>query len=286
MPARLLSWLCLPLLWLAAWAFAAEGDVQAVPTLSTPVTDTAGLLDEQQRLALVDKILAFEKKQGSQVAVLIVPTTQPEDIFSYSFRVADAWKLGRKGVDDGVLLVVAVKDKKTHIQVGYGLEGAIPDITAKQILQDMIRPQFRQGDFYGGINVGLDAIMKAASGEALPPPKARSDGGLSGDKNPLPALVIAVVIGLFVRSIIGRVFGSLLGGGIAAGTALAFGIPLLFSIFLGIFALLAVATLSTRGGGGGGFGGGSFGGGSSSSSSSSWGGGGGSFGGGGASGDW
>ena len=128
----------LPLLWLSAPLWAAEGDPQPVPALQAPVTDLAQLLSQADTTALNDKLMAFSRQKGSQMAVLIVPTTAPETIFDYSFRVADSWKLGRKGVDDGVLLVVAVKDRKTHLQVGYGLEGAIPDARAKQIIENFM----------------------------------------------------------------------------------------------------------------------------------------------------
>lgn len=274
--------LFLPLFWLSGLALAAEGEPLPVPALRAPVTDLAQLLGPADTQALNDKLLAFSQQTGSQVAVLIVPTTQPETIFEYSFRVADQWKLGRKGVDDGVLLVVAVQDRTTHLQVGYGLEGAIPDIRAKQILQDIIRPRFQGGDFAGGVNAGVDAVIKLINGEQLPAPAARPRRGQQNE-NPLMIAVLAgVFAGLFARAIFGRLFGSVAGGGVGFAVAmllgLAVGAAVGVAVMAGVFALVA----SRRGGfipggfggGGGGFGGGGFGGG------------GGGFGGGGASGNW
>lgn len=277
---RLLSTL-LVLFGLAGLSFADE--FQPIPPLSAPVTDLADLLPPEQEAALNQKLLAFEARKGSQIGVLIVPTTAPETIFDYSFRVADSWKLGRKGVDDGVLFVIATQNRKTHLQVGYGLEGAIPDAIAKRILQDIVKPQFRAGDFPGGINAGVDALIQVIDGEALPAPKARSRRG--GDNFPGEALVIGLIAAFVASALLGRVLGSLVGAGIGGGVAmLVFGLGLLTALGIGVLVLLAALVLLFGGIGGlpwvGGGGGGGFGGGGS------WSGGGGGFGGGGASGDW
>lgn len=280
----LLTWLlCLP-----AFVAATEGEPQPVPALTAPVTDLADLLPPADEDRLNTRLLAFSQEKGSQIAVLIVPTTQPEDIFSYSFRVADTWKLGRKGVDDGVLLVISVKDRKTHLQVGYGLEGAIPDARAKQILQDIIRPRFQAGDFPGGITAGIDAVIALVNGEQLPPPSAQNHRSGQQQNPVVLALVVGVIAGMFLRAALGRLIGGLSGGGIAVAIALFMGTALATAVIVGVIVVLFAALAGNgrrmggyHGGfGGGGFGGGSFGGGGGFS------GGGGGFGGGGASGNW
>jgi uncharacterized protein len=269
-------------------AGAARADV-AVPPLERRVTDLTGTLTTDEAAGLEQTLAAFEARKGSQIAVLIVPTTAPETIEQYSIRVAERWKLGRKGIDDGALLLVAKDDRALRIEVGYGLEGVMPDITAKRIVSDVIVPQFRNGDFYGGIRAGVDQMISVVDGEPLPEPdkswRARP-GGIEGF---LPILLIgAVVAGGLLRLI----FGRLLGAGITAGLAGfltfllvgALGVAIFAAIIAGVVAL--VGGLPRRGwasGGRGGFGGwggggGGFGGG--------FGGGGGGFGGGGASGRW
>src|SRR5580700_8824904 len=143
---------------LMCWAFAASADV-AVPPLSGRVVDQTGTLSSDDIDALTQTLKDLEQRKGSQVAVLIVPTTQPETIEQYSIRVAEAWKIGRKKIDDGALLVVAKNDRKLRIEVGYGLEGALNDITAKRIIDEIITPKFRSGDFAGGISAGLTRII-------------------------------------------------------------------------------------------------------------------------------
>lgn len=284
----ILALLFLPLFWLPVLAPAAEGELQPIPALRAPVTDLANVLSPADLAALNQKLLTFSQTRGSQIGVLIVPTTAPEDIFSYSFRVADTWKLGRKGVDDGALLVVAINDRKTHLQVGYGLEGAIPDLRANQIVDDILPPHFRRGDFAGGINAATDAIIKLIEGENLALPEPRQSmgserGGISG--NGIFLAIIAGLIASFVgRAILGRFLGGLAGGGVAFAIALAMGLAIGVAVFAALFAMIAA---SGRGGmfipggfGGGGFGRGGFGG------FGGFGGGGGGFGGGGASGDW
>ena len=154
------------------WAFAAMADV-AVPPLTGRVVDRTATLSSSD-IASLDKTLKdFEARKGSQVAVLIVPTTQPETIEQYSLRVAEAWKIGRKKIDDGAILVVAKDDRKLRIEVGYGLEGALTDVTAKRIIDEVITPKFRSGDFAGGIIDGVNRILRVVDGEPLPAPAQR-----------------------------------------------------------------------------------------------------------------
>src|SRR5262245_19918222 len=143
----------------------------AVPPLSARVTDLTGTLGPDERSALDAKLAAFEREKGSQVAVLLVPTTQPETIEQYGIRVADAWKVGREGVDDGAILIVAKGDRALRIEVGYGLEGAVPDAIANRIVEETIVPRFRAGDFAGGIESGVDQLIRVVEGEPLPPPR-------------------------------------------------------------------------------------------------------------------
>src|SRR5882724_11898140 len=165
---------------LLAGLSAASGEV-AVPPLSAHVTDLTGTLSAQQIRDLESRLAAFERGKGSQIAVLILPSTQPETIEEYSIRVADAWKIGREKVDDGVILVVAKDDRKLRIEVGRGLEGAIPDALAKRIVSDVIVPRFKSGDFFGGIAAGSDALMALIAGESLPAPQSRQGAGQAID---------------------------------------------------------------------------------------------------------
>ncbi len=257
---------------------------QAIPPLKARVTDLTSTLNDAQRLALEQKLAAIETKRGSQVAVLILPTTEPETIEQYGIRVADAWKLGRKGVDDGVLLLVAKNDRTLRIEVGRGLEGAIPDAIAKRIIAEVITPPFRAGDFVGGLNAGVDALSRVIDGEQLPPPVARGNAkGADLQSVAMLLLVFVVIGGAILRAMLGRVLGATVVGGLA-GVAAWF---LIGSIFFGVIgALVAFLLVLTNGNSmmsSGGGGGGSWGGGSSSGGFS---GGGGGFGGGGASGKW
>src|ERR1700761_3946521 len=159
---------------LLCWAFAAFADV-AVPPLTGRVVDQTGTLSSDTVASLSQKLKDFEARKGSQIAVLIVPTTAPESIEQYSIRVAEAWKVGRKKVDDGAILLVAKDDRKLRIEVGYGLEGALTDVTAKRIIDEIITPKFRNGDFAGGISDGVDRIIRIIDGEPLPaPPQQQS----------------------------------------------------------------------------------------------------------------
>lgn len=265
------------------------GAEEAVPPLAARVTDLTGTLSPEQSAQLEASLQAFEAKKGVQIAVLIVPTTAPESIEEYGLRAAERWQLGRKGVDDGALLVVAKNDRTLRIEVGYGLEGALNDATAKRIISDDIVPRFRQGDFYGGIRAGVERIMAVAEGEALPPPARRPPasapgGGLMGH---LPAvLLVALVVGSLLRALLGRFIGATATGGLAALLAWWLAGTLALALVAGFIAFLftLLSGLGHYGGWGrsrgwGGWGGGGF-------NSGGFRGGGGSFGGGGASGRW
>jgi uncharacterized protein len=275
----------------------AHADV-AVPALTARVTDLTGTLNASQRASLEQKLEAFENRKGSQIAVLIVPTTEPEDIEQYSIRVVDAWKLGRKGVDDGALLLVAKNDRKLRIEVGRGLEGVVPDIAAKRIVADTITPRFRGGDFYGGIDAGVTQLIGLVDGEPLPAPRrewSREPQGDFGGVFPI-LLVLVIFVGGVLRRLVGRLPGAFATGGIvgmaawllvgliAAGVAA--GLLAFFATLMGFSSGPGWSSRRRGGFGGpmggwghGGFGGGGFGGGG-------FGGGGGGFSGGGASGRW
>src|ERR1043165_942507 len=201
-----------------AFAFAALADV-AVPPLTGRVVDRTGTLSSGDIASLDTTLKDFEARKGSQIAVLIVPTTQPETIEQYSIRVAEAWKIGRKKIDDGAILVVAKEDRKLRIEVGYGLEGVLTDVTAKRIIDEVITPKFRSGDFAGGISDGVNRILRVVDGEPLPAPVQRQQStGTFGDIDPFnPFLIVAVIFaGGILRGIFGRLFGSLATGGLVA----------------------------------------------------------------------
>jgi uncharacterized protein len=278
------------------WAFAALADV-AVPPLTGRVVDKTATLSSSDIASLDQTLKDFEARKGSQVAVLIVPTTQPETIEQYSLRVAEAWKIGRKKIDDGAILVVAKDDRKLRIEVGYGLEGALTDVTAKRIIDEVITPKFRSGDFAGGISDGVNRILRVIDGEPLPAPAQRQqNSGLLGNLDPFdPFLIFGMLfVGGIFRRVFGRLFGSLATGGLAAGLLWLIAASLALSAIGGIIvflvAMLTDAMTSSGGPGrGGGWvssGGGGYSGGSSSSDGGGFSGGGGSFGGGGASGSW
>jgi uncharacterized protein len=260
-----------------------------VPDLSHRVTDLTNTLSASAIQQLDSKLADLETRKGSQIAVLLIPTLQGEDIASFGIRVAENWKIGRKGVDDGAILIVAKDDHKMRIEVGYGLEGVIPDAIAKRVIAETITPKFRAGDFEGGIDAGVDQLIGLINGEALPAPATRpsQNSGNIGSAFIL-SLVGGVIGGAFLSMLMGRTGGSLLG---AVGAGLA-GWLLSGVFMLGIFeAFIVLSMLSGfgRGGGwigGGGFGGRGFGGGGFGGGGGSWGGGGGGFGGGGASGSW
>ncbi|NBR28024.1 MAG: YgcG family protein [Betaproteobacteria bacterium] len=256
----------------------------AVPPLKARVTDLTGTLDAAQKSALEQKLAAFEARKGAQVAVLMLPTTQPETIEQYAVRVEEKWKLGRKGVDDGVLLVIAKEDRKLRIEVGYGLEGVLPDAVAKRIIADDIAPRFKQGDFYGGVTAGVERITRVIDGEALPPPKAAPAQQRGGD-NWNNLFVIGFVVVFVVGGILRAIFGRFIGAGIISVVVgiIAWSIAGVVLIAL-IAAIIAFIFAVANGGSGGGFSSG--GGGFSSDSGGGFSGGGGSSGGGGASGSW
>lgn len=261
-------------------SFHVHAELVPIPTLQHRVTDLTQTLSADQQTVLEQKIAAFEHEKGSQIAVLIVPTTQPEVIEQYSIRVADAWKLGREKEDDGVLIVVAKNDRKMRIEVGYGLEGAIPDLIAKRVITEVMAPPFKQGDFYGGITKAVDTLIGLISGEQLPAPTKQNNQGSFTDFLPL-LLIGGLILGGLLRAIFGDFFGGMLNGGAIVMLALFFGVGLFIALLLGVVAF--VLTLIGPAGLGN-LGGGMY---SGGHSSDSWGGGGGGgFGGGGASGDW
>ena len=176
-----------------------------VPPLTGRVTDQTGTLTAEQKAVLEKTLQAFEARKGSQLAVLMVPTTAPEAIEQYALRVAERWKLGRKKVDDGAILVVAKSDRALRIEVGYGLEGALNDATAKRIISEIITPRFKEGDFYGGITAGVDRIIGVIDGEPLPAPAEKPAGGMATFQQYVPAVfVFAIVIGGLLRAVFGR----------------------------------------------------------------------------------
>jgi len=260
--------------------FTAAVGLVSIPDLSHRVTDLTATLSPQQIAALENKLAAFEAEKGSQIAVLIVPTTQPEDIAQFGIRVAEAWKIGRKKIDDGVILIVAKDDRKLRIEVGYGLEGAIPDAIAKRVISEIITPYFKAGDFAGGIDAGVSQLIKLIAGESLPAPIYEPES--QPDEGAFMFILFGGVIAGFVMSaIMGRVMGGLLAGlGAGAVAMLFFGLGVMV-VFIALMVFFIVG-IRHRGGSGWTSGGGGFGGGGGGS----WGGGGGSFGGGGASGSW
>jgi len=270
--------------WLCLFLFAAASLVWAetpVPPLNARVTDLTHTLDTASKQALEDKLAALEQAKGAQIAVLIVASTQPESIEQYALRVVEAWKLGRKGVDDGALLLISKDQRTLRIEVGYGLEGAIPDVLAKRIIAEAIVPRFQAGDFPGGVAAGVDALINLARGEPLPEPQRRIEqqGGINGL---LPVVMMFVfVAGGLLRAL----FGRLVGGSLAAGVAF-FGAWMLLGSVLFALGIALLAFIFTLAGGrrSGGLGGGGFGG--SLGGGGGFGGGGGGFGGGGASGRW
>lgn len=286
------------LLWAAlVWAQA----VLPVPELRSRVIDQTGTLDAAQQAALESRLATFEARRGTQIVVVLVPTTQPEDIADYTQRLGDAWKLGRQDVGDGVLFVVAKNDRRVRIATSKTLEGAIPDLVARRIIEQAVTPALRRNDFAGGIEAGIDQIMARVSGENLPLPEAGSapeDAGFA-PMDLLIFLVFAVpMFSAVLRSLFGNKLGTLLTGASAGAIAWVLTAVVWIAVGAGLLAMLAALFFQMlpsmpssgrgrRGGdwGGGGFGGGSHGGGWSGGGGFSSGGGG-NFGGGGASGSW
>jgi uncharacterized protein len=267
-----------------SWSFIAGAQVP-VPALTGHVIDQTATLSSEQKTDLEQTLQTFEAGKGSQLVVLIVPSTTPEAIEQYALRVAEQWKLGRKKVDDGAILVVAKNDRALRIEVGYGLEGALNDATSKRIISEIITPFFKQGDYYGGITAGVSQIIRVVDGEPLPEPSAKAAQGNPELQQYFPILLLlALAIGFVFHAVFGKVGGALATGSVIAvitwffvgalSIALAAGmIGLLLSLVSGTSigrGLLLAVLMGGRGGSGrGGFGGG-----------------GGGFGGGGASGRW
>ncbi|MBA4344413.1 MAG: hypothetical protein C0423_19915 [Methylibium sp.] len=294
-------------LWLCVWQLlvpAQAQDVLPVPVLTARLIDQTGTLDALQRSALEGKLEAFEREAGPQIVILMLPSTAPEDITSYAQRVADSWKIGRREVGDGLLIVVAKNDRKVRIEVAKALEGAIPDLAARQIIQNAISPAFKAGDYAGGLNQAVDQLQARIRGEALPAPSKRTqqarDSGFGFGFEELAGLFFigVPVLGAILTGIFGRKLGSVATGGAAGAIGWFFSASALIAGLAGVAALVLVGIMGVGaarrgsrigsghhgspviwGGGGGGWGGGDGGGGFSS-------GGGGDFGGGGASGDW
>ena len=280
--------------WLLALAvgvpgFAAEGLVP-VPPLQARLTDLTKTLSAEQQAALEQTLRAFETKKGTQIAVLIVPTTKPEEIEQYALRVVELWKLGRKKVDDGALLLIAKDDRTLRIEVGYGLEGVLNDATAKRIISEVITPRLQVGDFSGGVSAGVDQMVRVIDGESLPEPKRGSAALPVGQDigQLVPVLfVVALVLGGVLRKTLGRIPGALVTGGLL-GLAGWFLAGALFAAALAGGAAFLITLLGVGMGRHGGMhGGGFYGGmGGGRSGGGGFGGGGGGFGGGGASGRW
>ena len=289
-----------------ATSLEAQGNLQAIPPLTARVTDLTGTLNPDQKQTLENELAALEAAKGAQLGVLVVPSTEPEDIAAYGIRVADAWKLGRKGTDDGVILIVALQDRRVRIEVGRGLEGAIPDAAAARVIREYLSPRFREGDYYGGIHDAVGALTTLINDEPLPPPLIDDrDTGVDATKGIGTAFIAAWFVALFLRGAFGRLPGvvraGITGAGAGAAAWLASGLVLMgaagviLGIVLGLFGGGA-GRFARRGGwggwgdgggfgSGGRFGGGGFGGGGRSGGGGFSGGGGG-FAGGGASGKW
>jgi uncharacterized protein len=281
--------LCLPYV-------ACAQQLAPIPALDSPVVDTTGTLDAAAKQQLEQQALALQGRKGSQLQVLMVASTQPESIEQYTQRVFDAWKLGRNGIDDAVLVVVAKDDRNARIQPGYGLEGAIPDITAGRVIREYMAPKFRQGDYAGGLADATAQLVKLIDGEPLPEPMSDQGSGERGGGDWLFALLAAAIISQVARGLFGGLpagVRAVLGAGVGGGIAWLFSSLLLVAGIGGIIGLLlGLTTLRSgryaRDGGWGGFGGGGWGGGGfgGGSSGGGWSGGGGMSGGGGASGSW
>ncbi len=278
-----------------AWEAGTDG-LRPVPPLKARVTDLAQTLSPAEQQALEAKLADWEARTTNQLAVLIVPTTQPEPIEAYSIRVVEAWKLGRKGNDNGALFLLAKNDRKMRIEVGYGFEGTLTDVTSRRIIAEDVAPRFRDGKFAAGIDAGVDRIMKVVGeGKPLPPPSAgaKPKSGIGGFDFEAVAVVLFIavpVIGALLRSMLGKLVGSAAGGALFGAAAWFFVGSLAVAIVVAVVAFVIIIFSAGgggrpgRGGGlsssGGGWGGGG------SSGGGGFSGGGGSFGGGGASGNW
>jgi uncharacterized protein len=302
--AHIRAWLVLILIVLApaasaVWEPGSDG-LMPVPPLAGRVTDLTQTLSSAERSALEAKLADWEARTTNQLVVLLVPSTQPEPIEAFSIRVAEAWKIGRKGNDNGALLIVAKNDRKVRIEVGYGFEGTLTDVTSSRIIREDIAPRFREGQFAAGINAGVDRIIAVvAEGKPLPPPKAQNvkqgtqGGGIDFEALLIILFLVVPIVGGILRSIFGRLAGSTIGAGIVAAAAWFVAGSIAIAVIAALIGFIVMIFLGAgmgiggRGGGwiptGGWGGGGGFGGGGSSGGGFS---GGGTFGGGGASGDW
>jgi uncharacterized protein len=283
------------------WETGTDG-LLPIPPLAARVTDLTHTLSSAETAALETKLADWEARTSNQLVVLLVPTTQPEPIEAYSIRVAEKWKIGRKGQDNGALFVIAKNDRKMRIEVGYGLEGVLPDVTARRIIAENVAPAFRDGKFAEGINAGVDRIIAVVGGETPAPApaaqKAKRTGLPFGFDTLLMILFIVVpVVGGILRSIFGRPLGATIGAGIVGAAAWFFAGSLVIALIAAVIGFVVMIFfgmgngLGRRGTGGlasgGGWGsGGGFSGGGGFSSGGGFSGGGGSFGGGGASGNW
>ena len=311
---------CRARLWLLACLLAVSGllfavqthaqTLQAIPPLTSLVVDQAIILDANQKAALTQKLLAFEQSKGSQIAILTVPTTAPEDIFSYAQRAAETYKLGRQGVGDGVLIVVASNDRKVWIYVMRHLEGAIPDLAVKRVIAETITPAFKQGQYAQGLDAGINQLMGLIDGEALPPPKAntQNDSADAGFMDLLILIGVLSIIGSNIAAATNRWLIAPPAGGVAGLIAYSMTSGLFWGVGAGLAVLVFILIFGNRsfqmathrtsnnhrnndifwgGGLGGGMGGG-WGGSSGGMGGGGWGGsgGGGDAGGGGAGGSW
>lgn len=266
------------------WSLFAAAQVP-VPPLTGHVTDQTGTLSAEQKAALEQTLTAFEARKGSQLAVLMVASTAPEAIEPFALRVAEQWKLGRKKVDDGAILVVAKNDRALRIEVGYGLEGVLNDLTSKRIISEVVVPRFKSQDYYGGITAGVDQIIRVVDGEPLPEPSKTPSENLGDVRQYVPILfILALVVGGVLRSALGKVPGALVTGGAVAVIAWFIAGALSMALAAGVIALFV--TLLGVGTGRHGFGGYYGGMGRGGSGGGGFSGGGGGFGGGGASGRW
>jgi uncharacterized protein len=265
----------------------ARAEDTPIPALSGRVVDVAGTLTPEQKRDLETKLAEFEQRKGSQIAILIVGTTFPEAIEAYSIRVAEAWKIGRKAVDDGVLVVLARSDRAIRLEVGYGLEGAVPDAVAKRLIEEAFIPKLREGDFFGGLSDGVDRLIRVIDGEPLPEPATPRSGADPRSLETYFVLFFAIVFagGRALRAMLGRFPAAALVGAGTGVLAWFIAAPIFVAALVGIVGFVLTLLGGAmggipRGGRGGGWGGGGFGGGGGFS------GGGGGFGGGGASGRW
>jgi uncharacterized protein len=261
-PTLLKLWLAAALLLLSSLVFAQN--LVAIPPLTSPVIDQTGTLTADEIAGLEARLIQYQKTKGAQVQVVIVPSTKPEDIAQYGIRLVDAYKLGRKGVDDAVILIVAKDDRRVRIETQYGLEGAIPDIIANRIINEKIAPQFRVGNFFGGIQDGVDGIITRIDGEELPPPPVAPGQAVQPNFGAFITFVVifSMVIGPVLRAIFGKYLGPLAAGAGGGGIGYIIMSSLGFGIAGGFIAFLLTMLFGnaragggrwhTMGGGGGG----------------------------------